>query len=223
MISTSFYLADSNCPKCSGVGVIKEVKEVKGEKKTQQRTCICVFKSQVRASMKRLGDVKIKNPGHLESASDLTYIQTEIGSLKHHLAGYLLTHYPLSFMYLTSQELFSYKFDRTGIADLIQPDMVVLDFVGVVPNKILPLFINQLIEERCVKEGSKTWLISKYSKDELLNLLGWNKEFNEESNISILRQTLSKFKVLGGSEFEDSDSKGSTVTNKQRLGIRIQA
>lgn len=202
---------DPDCQRCTGTGVILT-------ENRKQKPCVCYCKSYVLSQLSRFSEVKFRNPKVLEKAKPLTYIQTSITNFKHDVAGYLLSNYPLTFMYLTAQDLFTYKWESKEINEILEPDLLLLDFVGVVPNKLIPLYVNQLIEEREIYPNKSTWVMSKYSREELLRHLGF-REF-EESNIAVLRETLDKFYILG--KVTNTGVSKKQITKNQLLGnVRI--
>jgi DNA-binding beta-propeller fold protein YncE len=85
---------------------------------------------------------------------------------KDYLAGYLLYKQTDSFQLMNVSEYFSYRMDNSDNADLLKPDLLVLNFSGIFFNKAAPIFIMQICDERLAL-AKKTWLVSGLSRHDL--------------------------------------------------------
>ena len=175
--------ADIDCKKCSGNGLIRNGRFYS--------TCICIYKNNIKETLKKFGEIQFKKPTDLSKSKPLIYIKTDMFSFKNDLAGYLLANHPQTFSYLSIQDLFALRWEAKNITELIDPDLLVLDFIGLVPNKLLPMFVNQVVEERSIYPNKNTWLISRHSKSDLLHNLASGRDGVDDS-LRQLRLSLEK-------------------------------
>lgn len=167
--------------------------------------CQCEMRANIQRQLEVYGPVKFIKPVEILEISNTAFIKTTFPIFKDYLAGYLMLNYEIYYKYMTIQEFFSEKMEYTHIEGLMLPDLLIVDFVGLVQNRGIPLFVNQVVEERSQLKDKKTWFISQRNKSDLYAQFPNNREFLEKAF-----QNLPEFifSSLGAKKKLTSKSKG---------------
>lgn len=180
------------CAVCNGAGVVQSDTATlsgTGQPIRVWTKCICVRKQLIQGKLGMYGDVRYKNPKKLLKYPRNVYIHGEWPLFKDRFAGYLLYTGELNFKALTVQHMLTLHFSNEPLTDLIYPEILVLDFTGLVGNKLLPLLLMQLFEERNRYANKKTWVLSPYEKETLFSRFS-TKETRDAQDA---QDTLNKF------------------------------
>ena len=148
------------CKICNGYKVVRD-KERVGQ-------CICVRQDEIRERLgkKVSGELKFLNPSSFRRVKDLAFIQMGLPEFKDHLAGYLLHKRSFTYELMTISEYFAYRLENSDDGDLLNRDLMILNYSMIYPNKVVPLYIMQLCTDRATR-GKKTWMISSEKKETL--------------------------------------------------------
>lgn len=161
-----------SCEVCNGAGVVQSDTATlsgMGQPIRVWTKCICVRKQLIQGKLGMYGEVRYKNPKRLLKFPRTAYIRGDWQTFKDRFAGYLLYTGELNFVALTIQHMLNLRMSNEPISDLIYPEILVLDFTGMVGNKLIPLMLAQLFEERGRYAHKKTWALSPYPKETLFS------------------------------------------------------
>lgn len=196
-----------DCPICSGKKVV-----FTGPKQVQD--CVCVRKRDIADILGKsfTGNLKFLKPDVLAKLPGVAFIYADMEEFKHYFAGYLIHKRNYTFDFMTIPQFFELKMSNQSHDALMYPDITVLYFSSVYPNRVAPLYVVELCEERKLK-GKATWIVSKLSRSEIAEGFREAKESTLEYLEDLESWRLSKGKWIP-IKYRQTSSKAGKTSSK---------
>lgn len=188
----------TTCDICKDLGLLRvEVPSIDGiaPARATWSKCVCKRKEAIQAKLDTYGTVKYKNPKSLLKYANEMFIQGVIADFKNLLAGYMLATGEITEV-ITVQFLFNNNFEPLETqVNLTLPDVLVIDFAGLIMNKLLPLHIIRIFEQRSRHPSKKTWILSHLTSGEMFNRFSSKDDRDSQDAYYAMKEYISKLPV----------------------------